>query len=455
MPIKIAVVGAGIGGLSAAAALRCAGHHVEVFEKSKFLSEIGAALVVAPNGVKVLSRLGFSFENARSEPKSCFELRDGRNMDYVAGVKLSGGEQRFGAPLHTMQRADLHQELYRIATMSIPGLSDIRFHLGGKVSTVQPDTGVLHLDDGSTFTADLIIGADGLHSVLRSVVLEGHPETPIKTGLSAFRFQIPTDVIRGDPEFLALTALKGHGPSILADISDENTVDHMVWYDCQNGEVQNFVGIHNSTSDEGDSKTTESSKDLLAYVTSQFGTFHSVLLRLIRQRLLMLDSNAPRITKWPLNIFQPLPYHTRGKIILIGDAAHPMLPFSGQGANQAIEDAGALGVIFEAVDSAEHIHTRISHFEKLRKLRVSRVQLMSSVRVGKENEVFEQLKHYADTPFSDSADVPRNFSERLAHDFGYDVFEESRKFLRENVLDPKNESTAYAHDPIAAGSKQL
>jgi salicylate hydroxylase len=77
-----------------------------------------------------------------------------------------------------------------------------------------------------------------------------------------------------------------------------------------------------------------------------------------------------------------------------------MLPFSGQGANQAIEDAGALGVIFEAVDSAEHIHTRISHFVKLRKLRVSRVQLMSSVRVGKENEVFELLKHYADTPFS-------------------------------------------------------
>ncbi|CAG8895171.1 unnamed protein product [Penicillium egyptiacum] len=273
MPLKIAIVGAGIGGLSAAAALRLAGHHVEVFEKSQFLSELGAALVVAPNGIRVLTALGFSCENARSKPQSCFELRDGRTFDSVASFDLT--EQRFDAPLHTMQRADLHGELHRIATMELPGLPDIMLHLGRKVLTVEPAAGILHLEDGSSVEADLIIGADGLHSILKPLVLEGHPQPPFKTGLSAFRFQIPTESVRDDQDYVSLVAKKGHGPSILADTSDENTAVHMVWYDCQ--------------------------------------------------------KKAPKITKWPLNIHKPITHWTRGKVLLIGDAAHPVglkTPFS-------------------------------------------------------------------------------------------------------------------------------
>jgi salicylate hydroxylase len=151
----------------------------------------------------------------------------------VASFNLTDAEQKFGAPLHTMQRADLHKELHRIATAAIPGLPDIMLHLGCRVLTVEPAAGILHLEDGSSVEADFIIAADGLHSILKPLVLEGHPQPPLKTGLSAFRFQIPTDSIRDDPDYVSLVAKKGHGPSILADTSDDNTAAHMVWYDCQ------------------------------------------------------------------------------------------------------------------------------------------------------------------------------------------------------------------------------
>ncbi|KAI2708486.1 hypothetical protein CBS147332_6547 [Penicillium roqueforti] len=426
MPLQIAIVGAGIGGLSAAAALRLSGHCVKVFEKSEFLSELGAALVVAPNGIRVLTELGFSCENARSQPQSCFELRDGTTFNSVTSFNLTDAERRFGAPLHTMQRADLHAELHRIATLEAPGLSNIMLHLGHKVLRVEPVTGTLYLEDGSTVEADLIIGADGLHSTLKPIVLEGHPQPPLKTGLSAFRFQIPTEHVLDDPDYLELIAEKGYGPSVLADILDETSAVHMVWYDCQNGEYQNFVGIHNNV--QGDEY------DLAGSMEKQFAHFHPGLMRLIRK--------APKITKWPLNIHEPITHWTRGKVLLIGDAAHPMLPFSGQGANQAIEDAGALKILFEKIDSLEEVPNRMALFEKVRRRRVSRVQVMSSVRVGRETAIWEELHAHADPPGSD---VPKNFIERLAHDFEYDIFKESINVLEAHMLALRARNPPCAH----------
>ncbi|KAK1146867.1 hypothetical protein N8T08_002191 [Aspergillus melleus] len=436
MPLSIAIVGAGIGGLTAAATLRKAGHHVEIYEKSHFSTEVGAALVVAPNGIRVLRTIDFSLENARGTPKSVFELRDGPKFERVNAVELDDAEERFGAPLYTMQRRDLHAELLRVVSTDIntDGVSaaaiaadsinegdttesgregGVPIHRGRKVISADAECGILYSEDGTEATADLIIAADGLHSVLKSAVLKDEIESPARTGFSAFRFQIPTEDLLSDERFQELVKIKGNGPSVLADMRDQETMEHMVWYDCQNGEMQNFVGIHNRFDSEGD--------DYKSMMLQRFGHFHPSLVHVI--------SKAPKVTIWPLNIFAPVPRWNRGKILLIGDAAHPMLPFSGQGANQAIEDAGALGYLFDGVHSADEIPTRIALFEKVRRLRVSRTQLMSSVRVGKEGEIQTELRRYAD-PLG--ADVPQTFSERLAHDFGFNVFDKCREALRDH-----------------------
>ncbi|CEJ58736.1 hypothetical protein PMG11_07383 [Penicillium brasilianum] len=436
MPLKVIIVGAGIGGLSAATAFHQAGHHVEIFEKSHFLSEVGAALVVAPNGVRVLSTLGFSFENARSKPKSTFELRDGKDFERIDSVSATPVETTFGAPLYTMQRADLHEELFRCATTPIPGLSNVSIRLGAKVCSADPFAGTVHLEDGSIHTADLIIGADGLHSILKSGVLDGQPDVPISTSYTAFRFQIPTDALSDDPDFLDLLAKKGHGPSILADVSNHITAEHMVWYDCQNGEMQNFVGIQNNLQTDDD--------DPMQSLLSKFSHFHPGLMRVI--------SKAPKVTKWPLKVFRPLRRWSRGKLLLIGDAAHPMLPFSGQGANQAIEDAGALRILFHNYVSPDEMPARLSLFENVRKFRVSRVQTMSSVRVGKEEEIQEELQKYADHP---GADVPRTFHERLGHDFSYDVLEVTGAKLREYEVNRKLQDTSSQRLPFPVSNVSL
>ena len=147
--------------------------------------------------------------------------------------------------------------------------------------------------------------------------------------------------------------------------------------------------------------------DLKALMLTEFGHFHPNLLHIIQI--------APSVTDWPLCIHNPLPAWSKGKIILVGDAAHPvgkntahvtatelitiqMLPFGGQGANQAIEDAGALGALFAAVSSPSLVTKRLELFEEVRRLRASRVQILSKTRLGKEKEVEAELRQYADPP---------------------------------------------------------
>ncbi|KAK7754461.1 hypothetical protein SLS62_003481 [Diatrype stigma] len=108
-----------------------------------------------------------------------------------------------------------------------------------------------------------------------------------------------------------------------------------------------------------------------------------------------------------------------------------MLPFGAQGANQAIEDAGALGALFSGGESVTDVHSRLSLFEQVRRLRASRVQSLSRVRLGKEKEVEDRVRLYADPPDSE---VPTSFSERLSHDYRVDVFAECKETLSKEVL---------------------
>ncbi|THC94866.1 hypothetical protein EYZ11_005667 [Aspergillus tanneri] len=399
MPLQIIVVGAGIGGLCTAIALQQAGHSVKVFEKSQFKGEVGAALLLTPNGERVLSHLGFDLTMARADEMTCWEIVDGVTLQILDRTRLNDSRERYGAPLHTVHRADLHQELLRLASCPSERGGHLDIHLATRVVTAHVN-GWVELDDGTRHEADLIVAADGLHSILRDMVIgDEYPQLsqPTPSGMSAFRFLIPTPLLQHDEHFQELVKVKGRGSTVFAD-TQHQTERHLVWYDCQNGQVQNFVGIH-ATRKEGED-------DLKALMAAEFGHFHPSLVHIVQV--------APSVTDWPLSIHEPLPVWHRGSIVLIGDAAHPMLPFGGQGANQAIEDAGALGALLTGVHSPAQLPRRLQLFEKVRRLRASRIQVLSKTRLGKEKAVEEELRQYADSP---EMDIPTTFQERYQHDF--------------------------------------
>ncbi len=256
MTLKVIVVGAGIAGLCAAVALRRAGLDVEVacrltrgfrisanasllqiFEKSAFATEVGAALSVTPNGARALVSLGFSFERARACKIGTLSSLAGRNLERVSSIDLSASEKTFGSAAWTVHRVDLHSELLYLATTTdIQDSKPATLRLNAQVvdSDIQ---GAVVLSDGSKYFADLVVAADGLHSVLRRKVLtkDSAPlSLPRETGLSAFRFLVDTETLLGQPHLA--TVLERKGPkdaAFLIDLEDKTHERHMAWYPCR------------------------------------------------------------------------------------------------------------------------------------------------------------------------------------------------------------------------------
>ncbi|KAK3172080.1 hypothetical protein OEA41_004165 [Lepraria neglecta] len=183
MPLKVIVVGAGIAGLCAA-----------IYEKSKLAAEIGAALSVSPNGVRVPRSLGFPFEKARARQMMVWESVEGTPLKQLSSLDFQHAEEKYGAPFMAVHRVDLHKELLRLALQDGEekgkGLEPVTLKLGAPVVNLSTEEGIVELEDGSKHEADLIVAADGLHSVVRSIALKQQAK-PSSSGLSAFRFWSP------------------------------------------------------------------------------------------------------------------------------------------------------------------------------------------------------------------------------------------------------------------------
>ena len=162
-----------------------------------------------------------------------WEVLDGLSLASMASTELGDAEQRYGAPIFTVHRADLHNELMRLATTSIPGQKEVSLEVAAKVKTAFPEAGIVQLENGTTLKADLIVGADGLHSVIKPTVLHGKSPASRSSGMSAFRFQIPTDMLKTNEHFQKLLKSKGRGSTVLADTKQLTSERHLVWYDCQ------------------------------------------------------------------------------------------------------------------------------------------------------------------------------------------------------------------------------
>ena len=209
--------------------------------------------------------------------------------------------------MHTAHRNDLYCELVQLATTCAK--KPVLMQLGARVANASAEEGFVELEDGTRHFAYLIVAGDGLHSVLRKVVVTGQDQQPQAMGMNAFRFLIPTASLHNDPHFLNLLKVKGRGSTVFADTTAAQMSDrHLMWYDCQ--------GYGHATIIPHQMPVTLLSRSIVIPPLPQRG------IRTPSVGIYLIYQKTSGRTNWPLSIRDPLPPWYRGKIVLIGDSAH-------------------------------------------------------------------------------------------------------------------------------------
>ena len=355
MSAKIAMVGGGLGGLAAALFLRQAGLEVTVYEQAAELREVGAGIVVPPNMVRLLARLGLVKGLAQRAVRleAAWEFRrweDGRVLfSQPMGEEC---ERLYGAHCYVAHRADLLALLQQAL-----GAEPVRLDHRCVGFTQHEDRVELRFErrNGAREAAvcDAAIGADGIHSLLREAIA---PNAEARfSGLCAFRCLVPADKAPA----MALRPVQSLwlGPG-----------RHFVHYPISAGELVNLVAIVPA----GDWRTESWTADgELADLAREFEGWDA--------RVQQLIASAASTQRWALYDRTPLPRWTDGRVSLLGDAAHAMLPFFGQGAAQAVEDAAVLADSLGGV-APHDVPQALRRYEELRRPRASEVQIMSRGR---------------------------------------------------------------------------
>lgn len=345
---KIAIVGGGIGGLTAAIAALRAGFDVKVFEQAPGFARVGADINLTPNAVVALDGLDLGEELRAKAARPTHRIsRMWDTGEETSRLAMSDeAEQKYGSPQLTLHRADLMNALEQAVPEGV-------MHFSSKLASLeQDDEGVtLAFEDGSTETFDAVIGADGIHSAVRKSLFG--EESPRFTGVVAFRAVVPAAALEGQPDLGAFTKWWGNDP-----------FTQIVTFPLNRGEdIFIFATIHQDSWTE-ESWTTPGSADELREL---YAHFHPEARNLL--------GACTEVLKSALYEREPMPSWAVGKVTLMGDAAHPMLPFMAQGAGQAVEDAIVLVRNMEA--SRDDLPAAFRNFQDMRKERTAKIQLGS------------------------------------------------------------------------------
>jgi salicylate hydroxylase len=348
---RVAIIGGGIGGLTAALALSQAGVEVSVFEAAGELKEIGAGVALHANAMRVLRAVGVEDAVRKVAGRTTFHAtRDG-----ISGRVISKTSRKRHTALHgilpaTVHRADLLDVLAAAQPPEMVSLSKRCVSVESGQSSA-----VARFADGSSVEADIIVGADGIHSAVRTSLFG--PDAPRFTGKICYRSVIPRAAVRG-----------GMPSSVAADngqwLGPHGTI---VLYPLRGAELINVVCHYDDDSYRHESWVTRCSRE---EVLQRYQGWHESLLRLFEA--------GDTWYKWALYDRDPIPAWTSGRVTLLGDAAHPMLPYLGQGACQALEDGSVLGLAL-AASPADPV-AALSVYERVRRPRASRVVLTARAR---------------------------------------------------------------------------
>jgi len=347
--LRIVIIGAGIGGLTAALALLRRGFRPVVYERAPVAREIGAGVIIWPNARRALRDL--EIDGALAAISS--DVRTSYFCDYATGsiLDVRWGEQlieKHGMGNLQVHRGDLHALLLQSvlannAEAVHPGHQFIRLAQDGDGITVE-------FANGARVPCDVVVGADGNASAVRSYLFPG--EAPVFTGQVSFRALIPWDVV--PPAIAERKYAMYPGPQRM-----------LLHYPLRGGRIMNLVANGRSASWEEEGWAIPAANEEFAAAYSDFAPEVVAMIRSIP---------AGSLFKWGLRDREPLATWTKGRVTMLGDAAHPMTPFLGQGACIAIEDGLVLGRAFELAGSIEEA---LARYEAARKIRGTNVQLWS------------------------------------------------------------------------------
>ncbi|WP_153722593.1 FAD-dependent monooxygenase [Sporosarcina cascadiensis] len=347
----IGIIGAGIGGVALARSLEQRGIPYHLFEQAPAFGEVGAGIQMTPNAVKVLNALGLA--NEIDSVGFLPESMDGRSWDtgkelFSTPIKKEF-KRIFGAEYYHLHRADLHE----ILTKDIPE-EKITFNIKCQDVKNSGDKAIAYFDNGESFEADLIVGADGIRSVVREALWG--IDDPKFTGDMCWRALVPVDEY--PLSFVKPAASFWFGPKA-----------HVVTYYVKGGKAVNIVAIKETDGWVKESWTEPSSTSELL---EAYKGWNSDLIDLFQK------TDNLQVFKWGLFDRDPMDQWSKGNITLLGDSAHPMLPYLSQGAAMAIEDAFVLA---EAIEYYEgETNSALQAYEEERRPRTRRVQLESRER---------------------------------------------------------------------------
>jgi salicylate hydroxylase len=347
--LRVAVVGGGIGGLTLALALGRRGVPVAVYEQAPEFREIGAGVALSANATRHLQRLGLrdALDAVSAQPSALVFRRWDDGAVIAAHPMDARYREAFGAPYYGVHRVALQRVF---AAALAPGVVE---H-GCQCVAVTQDDGAgrarVEFADGRTVTADVVVGADGVHSTVRRVVAGQRP--PVYSGTVGYRGLVPLERLPSLPDPTPLQFWVGPGA-------------HLLHYSIEGGRVINFLAVVRQSEW---TRETWNEPCAVTDALAPYDGWHPAVREMV--------GAVSEGSRWALHDHAPLERWSTGRVVLMGDAAHAMLPHQGQGANQTIEDAIALADLLAAADTAD-IRAALTRYQALRGPRTRRVQRWS------------------------------------------------------------------------------
>ncbi|KAJ7195381.1 FAD/NAD-P-binding domain-containing protein [Mycena pura] len=420
--VHILIIGCGIGGLSAAYCLGRAGHKITVLERASEISDVGAGIQVDHTTMAqtvLIPRLGAGGDHVLAMRVPVPRDATGERIGWTQWGDAMTAD--YGAPYYHIHRADLLDMLHTLAT---PFMT---LCLNSKVVAIDPSAACVTLENGDTLSGDLIVGADGLKSVVRTAIVGGPARAPIHTGDSAYRAIVPTAAMRADPALRGLVdsreMVNWMGPE-----------KHIIGYSIRGGAEYNLVLVRPDSA----AKESYMAEGSVAQMRADFADWEPRIPKLLH--LTEKTYILPLMYREPLDNW----VHATNKVVLLGDAAHPTLPSRAQGAAMAVEDAAVLGTLLShltrADDPADGLGMLLRAYQALRQSRTAKTQ-----RAARANfDVF----HLPDGPAQRTRDGSMRSAalDAAAADGGANVWADRRKSDQQFGYDAEAEAWRWCRD---------